>query len=131
MMAFWNIHCLQKLSRIIVIPTTCVNVLWDAIVSLSSTPTSIDRPFAFSNDLSRTILYRNRTRFKIHRPSVENSLVLIVVSVKYNQGSEKNIENRFFHINLRPGAWTSCNKGVLQKLKRHGNGGSCLKNTKN
>jgi hypothetical protein len=48
-------------------------------------------------------------------------------AVKYNRESEKNIENCFFHINLRPGAWTSCNKGVLQKLKRHGNGGSCLK----
>jgi hypothetical protein len=81
----------------------------------------------FSNDLSHTFVYRNRTRFRIHRPSVENSLVLIVASVKYNRGSEKNIENCFFHINLRPGAWTSCNKGVLQKLKRHGNGGSCFK----
>ena len=81
----------------------------------------------FSINLSHTFLYRNRTRFRIHRPSVENSLVLIVASVKYNRGSEKNIENCFFHINLRPGAWTSCNKGVLQKLKRHGNGGSCLK----
>ena len=39
MMAFCNIHCLRKSSRIIVIPTTSVNVLWDAIVSLSSTPT--------------------------------------------------------------------------------------------
>jgi hypothetical protein len=45
-MAFCNIHCLRKSSRIIVIPTTSVNVLWDAIVSLSSTPTLIDRPFA-------------------------------------------------------------------------------------
>ena len=58
----------------------------------------------FSNDLSHTFVYRNRTRFRIHRPSVENSLVLIVASVKYNRGSEKNIENCFFHINLRPGA---------------------------
>ena len=33
-----------------------------------------------------------------------NSLVLIVASVKYNRRSEKNIENCFFHINLRPGA---------------------------
>jgi hypothetical protein len=73
------------------------------------------------------IFYRNRTRFRIHRPSVENSLVLIVASVKYNRGSEKNIENCFFHINLRPGAWTFCNKGVMHKLKRHGNGGSCFK----
>jgi hypothetical protein len=35
MMAFCNIHCLRKSSRIIVIPTTSVNVLWDAIVPLS------------------------------------------------------------------------------------------------
>ena len=42
--------------------------------------------------------------FRIHRPSVENSLVLIVASVKYNRRSEKNIENCFFHINLRPRA---------------------------
>jgi hypothetical protein len=48
--------------------------------------------------------YRNRTRFRIHRPSVEKSPVLIVASVKYNRGSEKNIENCFFHINFRPGA---------------------------
>ena len=46
MMAFCNIHCLRKSSRIIGIPTTSVNVLWDAIVPLSSTPTLIDRPFA-------------------------------------------------------------------------------------
>jgi hypothetical protein len=71
--------------------------------------------------------FRNRTRFRMHRPSVENSLVLIVASVKYNRRSEKNIAFFFFHINLRPGARTSCNKGVMQKLKRHGNGGSCLK----
>jgi hypothetical protein len=49
----------------------------------------------FSNDLSHTFLYRNRTRFRIHRPSVENALVLIVASVKYNRRSEKNIENCF------------------------------------
>ena len=41
MMAFCNIHCLRKSSRIIVIPTTSVNVLWDAIVPLSPTPTLI------------------------------------------------------------------------------------------
>jgi hypothetical protein len=52
---------------------------------------------------------------------------LVPEGVKYNRGSEKNIENCFFHINLRPGAWTSCNKGIMQKLKRHGNGGSCFK----
>jgi hypothetical protein len=67
------------------------------------------------------------TRFRIHRPSVENALVLIVASVKYNRRSEKNIEHCFFHINLRLRAWTSCNKGVMQKLKRHGNVGSCFK----
>ena len=58
----------------------------------------------FSIDLSHTFLYRNRTRFRIHRSSVENSLVLIIASVKYNRESEKNIEKCFFHINLRPGA---------------------------
>jgi hypothetical protein len=46
MMAFCNIHCPRKSSRFIVIPTTSVNVLWDAIVPLSATPTLIDRPFA-------------------------------------------------------------------------------------
>jgi hypothetical protein len=46
MMAFCNINCLRKSSRIIVIPTTSVNVLWDAIVPLSATPTLIDQPFA-------------------------------------------------------------------------------------
>ena len=35
---------------------------------------------------------------------IEYSLVLIVSSVKYNRRSEKNIDNCFFHINLRPGA---------------------------
>ena len=40
-MAFCNIHCLRKSSRIIVIPTASVNVLWDAIVPLSPTPTLI------------------------------------------------------------------------------------------
>ena len=53
MMAFCNVHCLRKSSRIIVIPTTSINVLWDAIVSLSSTPTLNDRPFAkLRNSLS-------------------------------------------------------------------------------
>ena len=46
MMAFCNIHCLRKSSRIIAIPTTSDKVLWDAIVPLSPTPTLIDRPFA-------------------------------------------------------------------------------------
>lgn len=58
MMAFCNIHCLRKSSRIIVIPTTSANVLWDAIVSLSSTPTLIDRPFA---------KHRNSLSFGTHR----------------------------------------------------------------
>jgi hypothetical protein len=94
---------------------TCGKQLHDRIVWLRQSESRLDNG-VFSNDLSYTFLYRNRTRFRIHRPSVENSLVLIVASVKYNRGSEKNIENCFFHINLRPGAWTSCNKGVLQKL---------------
>ena len=52
-MAFCNIHCLTKSFRIVVIMTTSVNVLWDAIVPLSSTPTLIDRPFAkHQNSLS-------------------------------------------------------------------------------
>jgi len=46
MMTFCKIHCVRKSSRIIVKPTTSANVLWDAIVPHSSTPTSIDRPFA-------------------------------------------------------------------------------------
>ena len=58
MMAFCNIHCLRKSSRIMVIPTTSVNVLWDAIVSLSSTPTLIDRPSA---------KHRNSLSFGTHR----------------------------------------------------------------
>ena len=45
-MTFCIIHCVRKSSRIIVKPTTRVNVLWDAIVPLSATPTTIDRPFA-------------------------------------------------------------------------------------
>ena len=43
-MTFYIIHCVRKSSRIIVKPTTRVNVLWDAIVPLSATPTTIDRP---------------------------------------------------------------------------------------
>ena len=76
------------------------------------------------------IFYQNRTSIRPCITKCWKFTVLIVVSIKYNWRSEKNIENCFFHINLRPGAWTSCNKlykGVLQKLKRHGNGGSCLK----
>ena len=58
MIAFCNIHCLRKSSRIIVIRTTSVNVLWDAIVPLSATPTLIDRPFA---------KHRNSLSFGTHR----------------------------------------------------------------
>ena len=56
MMTFCNIHCLRKSSKIIVIPTTSVNVLWDAILPLSSTLTSIDRPFAKHKKI---IVFRN------------------------------------------------------------------------
>jgi hypothetical protein len=56
-MAFCNIHCLRKSSRIIVIPTTSVNVLWDAFVPLSATPTLIDRPTICQT--SKCIVFRN------------------------------------------------------------------------
>jgi hypothetical protein len=62
--------------------------------------------------------YRNRTRFRIHRPSVENSLVLIVASIKYNPRTEKNIENCFFHINLRPRAWNTSKRARRKNLRR-------------
>ena len=55
-MAFCNIHCLRKSSRIIVIPTTSVNVLWDAIVPLSPTPTLIGSTFC---QTSKFIVFRN------------------------------------------------------------------------
>ena len=51
-MAFCNIHSLRKSSRIIVIPTTSGNVLWDAIVPLSPTPTLICQT-------SKFIVFRN------------------------------------------------------------------------
>jgi len=57
MMAFCNIHCLRKSSRIIVTPTTSVNVSWDAIVPLSSTPTLIDRPTICQT--SKFVIFRN------------------------------------------------------------------------
>ena len=56
MMAFCNIHCLRKSSRIIVIPTTSVNVLWDAIVPLSPTPTLIGSIIC---QTSKFIVFRN------------------------------------------------------------------------
>ena len=56
MMAFCNIHCLGKSSRIIVIPTTSVNVLWDAIVPLSPTPTLIGSTIC---QTSKFIVFRN------------------------------------------------------------------------
>ena len=55
-MAFCNIHCLRKSSRIIVIPTTSVNVLWDAIVPLSPTPTLIGSTIC---QTSKFIVFRN------------------------------------------------------------------------
>ena len=56
MMAFCNIHCLRKSSRIIVIQTTGVNVLWDAIVPLSPTPTLIGSTIC---QTSKFIVFRN------------------------------------------------------------------------
>ena len=85
MMAFCNIHCLRKSSRIIVIPTTSVNVLWDAIVSLSSTPTLIDRPFT---------KHRNSLSFGTHR-----SVVFL------------NINNKR-HLSVHPKEAISFGKGV-------------------
>ena len=55
-MAFCNIQCLKKSSRIIVIPTTSVNVLWDAIVPLSPTPTLIGSTIC---QTSKCIVFRN------------------------------------------------------------------------
>ena len=56
MMAFCNIHCLRKSSRIIVIPTTSVNVLWDAIVPFNPTPTLIGSTIC---QTSKCIVFRN------------------------------------------------------------------------
>ena len=56
MMAFCNIHCLRKSSRIIVIQTTSVNVLWDAIVPLSPTSTLIGSTIC---QTSKFIVFRN------------------------------------------------------------------------
>jgi hypothetical protein len=63
----------------------------------------------FSNDLSHTgighVLENIDQVLKIH------SFLSLRVS-NITRESEKNIENCFFHINLRPGAWTSCNKSI-------------------
>ena len=56
MMAFCKIHCLRKSSRIIVIPITSVNVVWDAIVPLSPTPTLIGSTIC---QTSKFIVFRN------------------------------------------------------------------------
>ena len=56
MMAFCNIHCLRKSSRIIVIQTTSDNVLWDAILPLSPTPTLIGSTIC---QTSKFIVFRN------------------------------------------------------------------------
>jgi hypothetical protein len=75
--------------------TEYVMILVTSIESIQNVTQPSDRKKFFTY-----IFYRNRTRFRIHRPSVENSLVLIVASVKYNRRSEKNIANCFFHIKL-------------------------------
>jgi hypothetical protein len=56
MMAFCNIHYLRKSSRIIVIQTTSFNVLWDAIVPLSTTPTLIGSTIC---QTSKFVVFRN------------------------------------------------------------------------
>jgi hypothetical protein len=55
-LAFCNVHCLRKSSRIIVIPTTSINVLWDAIVPLGPTPTLIGSTIC---QTSKFIVFRN------------------------------------------------------------------------
>ena len=84
MMAFCNIHCLRKSSRIIVIPTTSVNVLWDAIVPLSPTPTLIGSIIC---QTSKFIVFRN------------TSVVFL------------NINNKR-HISVHPKEYISFGKGV-------------------
>ena len=84
MMAFCNIHCLRKSSRIIVIPTTSVNVLWDAIVPLSPTPTLIGSIIC---QTSKFIVFRN------------TSMVFL------------NINNKR-HISVHPKEYISFGKGV-------------------
>jgi hypothetical protein len=84
MMAFCNIHCLRKSSRIIVIPTTSVNVLWDAIVPLSPTPTLIGSTIC---QTSKFIVFRN------------TSVVFL------------NINNKR-HLSVHPKEYISFGKGV-------------------
>ena len=83
-MAFCNIHCLRKSSRIIVIPTTSVNVLWDAIVPLSPTPTLIGSTIC---QTSKFIVFRN------------TSVVVL------------NINNKR-HLSVHPKEYISFGKGV-------------------
>ena len=84
MMAFCNIHCLRKSSRIIVIPTTSVTVLWDAIVPLSPTPTLIGSTIC---QTSKFIVFRN------------TSVVFL------------NINNKR-HLSVHPKEYISFGKGV-------------------
>ena len=84
MMAFCNIHCLRKSSRIIVIPTTSVNVLWDAIVPLSPTPTLVGSTIC---QTSKFIVFRN------------TSVVFL------------NINNKR-HLSVHPKEYISFGKGV-------------------
>ena len=84
MMAFCNIHWLRKSSRIIVIPTTSVNVLWDAIVPLSPTPTLIGSTIC---QTSKFIVFRN------------TSVVFL------------NINNKR-HLSVHPKEYISFGKGV-------------------
>ena len=70
MMAFCNIHCPRKSSRIIVIPTTSVNVLWDATVSLSSTPTlticQTSKFIVFRNTSVVFLNIKNKRHLSVH-----------------------------------------------------------------
>ena len=84
MMAFCNIHCLRKSSSIIVIPTTSVNILWDAIVPLSPTPTLIGSTIC---QTSKFIVFRN------------TSVVFL------------NINNKR-HLSVHPKEYISFGKGV-------------------
>jgi hypothetical protein len=54
------------------------------------------------------------------------SLLRLYLTLSTIKTSEFSTLGRSIY-SARPGAWTSCNKGVMQKLKRHGNGGSCFK----
>ena len=83
-MAFCKIDCLRKSSRIIVIPTTSVNVLWDAIVPLSPAPTLIGSTIC---QTSKFIVFRN------------TSVVFL------------NINNKR-HLSVHPKEYISFGKGV-------------------